>query len=203
MSFSLLWGPSGAEETLASEEPGESKVSAQVGRFCQIRKAFYSCSLTPGLLRSCHFSLPLSLALSVTFFHLRHSRPSGHTHCLRFVLHKPLSIVIMLILTPDSLPPFLFWKLPLFKDNVHSSSHIPLLCPSSLAPSSSSFSLFSIYPHNPLSSSSFLPPCPPLLSSAASWSRKTPVLHVRRTWIFLRKMLQPQMNNLLIFKMGQ
>lgn len=133
MSFSLLWGPSGAEETLASEEPGESKVSAQVGRFCQIRKAFYSCSLTPGLLRSCHFSLPLSLALSVTFFHLRHSRPSGHTHCLRFVLHKPLSIVIMLILTPDSLPPFLFWKLPLFKDNVHSSSHIPLLCPSSLA----------------------------------------------------------------------
>lgn len=109
--FSLLRGPSG-QRKLWLLERGQSQ-----GDF----RAFQGCHLTPGLPRLCPFSLSLlSLALSVNFLHIIHSRPSAHkqfsqvlslssmltllTHCQHFHSRKPPSLRTTFALHPVIFP---------------------------------------------------------------------------------------------------
>lgn len=102
--LSLLWGPSGTEGALASAEgpgPWGSKVSVQVGRFGQVRRAFSGCHLTPGLSRpvpSPSLSHCPFLSISPT------SDTPGAQSTAVFLCMSSSSTPT---LTPSSLPPFL------------------------------------------------------------------------------------------------
>ena len=178
----LLWGPSGTEPgALASVEgpgPGGSKVRVQVGLFGQVRRAFSGCHLTPGLSQCCPFSLPLSLPLSVDFFHFRHSGSSVHSSFLMYVLvlHPHSDPFLAATISPAGTlyrprtilaPCRMSFPFTLPSPARSPLSHLLQIFSPRLPPS-----LCSLFTPHTLSPSHPILSCPPLLSSALSGSER-------------------------------